>query len=118
MKKLIGISLICGLGFSFAPMAPAEGATAARTKYTKCLRMFGNEHLDLKTTVAAFDEAIKDACKEEKQATWEETRKDELSYGSSDQEARDFADEDITEMLRLIVERYGSLSSDNARFPD
>ena len=118
MKKLIGISLICGLGLSFAPISQADGATMARTKYTKCLRKFGNEQLELKATVAAFDEALKDACKAEKEATWEETRKDELSYGSSDKEAREFADEDIIEMLRLIVERYGSLSSDNARFPD
>lgn len=118
MKKLIGLSLVCGLWLTFVPVSKVDGATMARAKYTKCLRKFGNEHLGQKTTVAAFDNAIKEACKELKQATWDETRKDELSYGSSQAEAKEFADEDIAEMLRLIVERYGSLSSDNARFPD
>ena len=118
MKRLIiSAALISYLSAGLGTQAVAADDNA-RTKYIKCLRSFGNQHLEMLTTVNAFESAIADTCEKHRIATKVETAKEERSYGSDQAEADELAEEDIQELLRVMVEKYSAYQEDNVRFAD
>ena len=86
-----------------------------RVAYNNCLVEFTTTHLEQKTGLSAFRKAAKDACKSEKDALVAAIKKDELEFGSTDQEATDYAAEEAGNVLFSYIDSYNSYLNSNTR---
>lgn len=86
-----------------------------RVTYNNCLVDFVNAHLDQKTALNAFRDAAKDACSTERDALITAIEKDELEFGSTAKEAKDYAIEEAGNVLFSYNDNYRSFLNSNSR---
>ncbi len=109
MFALLSVAL---LSTATAGLADAE---TSRVSYSNCLTDFTITHLDQKTARGAFKKASKDACADERSAMITAIKKDELEYGSTEQEATDYATEEADGVLFSFTDAYSGYMSSNTR---
>lgn len=109
MFLLYGVAL---LSAATAGMADAE---ASRVNYSNCLTDFTITHLDQTTARGAFTKAATATCMDERNAMIAAIKKDELEFGSTDQEATDYATEEADGVLTSFTDGYAGYLSSNTR---
>lgn len=104
---------------SFAILVSASAATmdaeTDRVTYNNCLVDFVTTHLDQKTALSGFRSAAKKACISERDALVGAIKKDELEFGSTNQEATDYATEEAGNVLFSYIDSYKSYLNSNSR---
>lgn len=104
---------------SFAILVSASAATmdaeTDRVAYNNCLVEFTSTHLDQGTTLSAFRKAAKDACTSERDALVAAIKKDELEFGSTNQEATDYAVEEAGNVLFSYIDSYNGYLNSSTR---
>lgn len=95
--------------------ATVMDAETDRVSYNNCLVDFTITHLDQKTGLSAFRKAAKEACTTERDALVAAIKKDELEFGSTDQEATDYAQEEAGNVLFSYVDSYSGYLNSNSR---
>lgn len=104
---------------SLAILVTASAATmdaeTDRVSYSNCLVDFVGTHLDSKTSLSAFRTASKEACTQKRDALITSIKKDELEFGSTDQEATDYAEEEAGNVLFAFLDSYNSYLNSNTR---
>lgn len=90
-------------------------AETGRVNYSNCLTDFTTTHLDQKSTRSAFKRASKTACLDERSAMIAAMKKDELDFGSTEQEAIDYATEEADGVLFAFTDAYAGYLSSNTR---
>lgn len=104
---------------SIAILMSASAATmdaeSDRVAYNNCLVDFVLSHLELKTGLSAFRSAAKEACIAERDSYIASIKKDELEFGSTNQEATDYAEEEAGNVLFSFIDSYNSFLNSNSR---
>lgn len=101
--------------FSTVSAASIADAETARVAYSNCLVDFTVAQLDEKTGTGAFKKAAKTACVAEREAMISAIKKDEITYGSSDEEAASFATEEADGVLFAFTDSYAGYASSSTR---
>lgn len=109
--------MITALSFAIlvSASATAMDAETNRIAYNNCLVDFVTTHLDQKTTLNTFRGAAKKACTAERDALITAIKKDELEFGSTDQEATDYAEEEAGNVLFAYIDSYSGYLNSNTR---
>ena len=93
---------------SFAILVSASAATmdaeTDRVAYNNCLVDFVITHLDQKSNLSTFRTTSKEACTQERDALISSIKKDELEFGSTNQEATDYAEEEAGNVLFAYID--------------
>lgn len=112
-----GIAMITALSFAILVSATTANmdADTARIAYNNCLVEFTTTHLDQKTGVGAYRKSAKDTCASERDAMIATIEKDELEFGSTAKEAKDFATEEAGNVLISYSDSYSSYLNSNTR---
>lgn len=110
MIAFLSIALVSTL--STATIADAE---TARVAYSNCLVDFTTTQLDEKTGTSAYKKAAQTACSGERDAMISAIKKDEMTYGSSDDEATSFAKEEADGVLFAFTDSYAGYVSSHTR---
>ncbi|GAB5489481.1 MAG: hypothetical protein Pars2KO_30510 [Parasphingorhabdus sp.] len=104
---------------SFAILVSASAATmdaeTNRVSYNNCLVDFVTTHLDQKTALGGFRKVAKEACIAERDALVAAIKKDELEFGSTNQEATDYAQEEAGNVLFSYIDSYNSYLNSDTR---
>ncbi|MEP2102429.1 MAG: hypothetical protein ABJP02_13075 [Parasphingorhabdus sp.] len=87
----------------------------SRVNYSNCLTDFTITHLDQKTERRAFVKAAADACPDERSAMIAAMKKDELDFGSTEQEATDYANEEADGVLFAFRDGYSGYMNSSTR---
>ena len=108
------MSLILSMSLALATMQgdPIENA---REAYNKCMVTFTNSSLDEGVGGGAFARNAKDACAEQKADFVNAIVKAEVQYGSSQSEAKAYADEEVQMVVDTYSMQFGELKTTNAR---
>lgn len=101
--------------FSTLSAATIADAETARVAYSNCLVDFTTTQIDEKTGTSAYKKAAKTACSGERDAMISAIKKDEMTYGSSDDEATSFATEEADGVLFAFTDSYAGYVSSNTR---
>lgn len=101
--------------FSTVSAATIADAETARVTYSNCLVEFTTAQLDEKTGTGAFKKVAKTACSVERDAMISAIKKDEMTYGSSDDEATSFASEEADGVLFAFTDSYAVYLSSSTR---
>lgn len=109
MFTIYGVAL---LSAATAGMADAE---AGRVNYSNCLTEFTIAQLDAKAARGAFKKAAAKACLDERNAMIAAMKKDEVEFGSTEQEATEYATEEADGVLFAFTDGYSSYLSSNTR---
>ncbi|MEP3224685.1 MAG: hypothetical protein ABJO01_01830 [Parasphingorhabdus sp.] len=107
--------LLSSLALFSAATAGIADAEANRVNYSNCLTDFTVTHLDQKTERKVFKKAAAEACLDERNAMLTAMKKDELEFGSTEQEAVDYATEEADGVLFAFVGGYSGYMSSNTR---
>ncbi len=94
-----------------AATAGMVDAETSRVNYSNCLTDFTVTHLTQKTARGPFKKAVKDACTDERSAMIAAMKKDELEFGSTEQEATDYATEEADGVLFSFTDGYAGYMS-------
>jgi len=95
--------------------ATVMDAETNRVTYNNCLVDFVTTHLDQKTGLSAFRKEAKEACPTERDALVAAIKKDELEFGSTNQEATDYAQEEAGNVLFAYIDSYSNYLNSNTR---
>ncbi len=106
------LSTVALLTAATAGMADAE---TSRVNYSNCVTDFTITHLDKKTARGAFRKAVVDACPDERSAMIAAMKKDEMEFGSTEQEAMAYATEEADGVLTAFTEGYAGYLSSSTR---
>lgn len=106
------LSTVALLSATTAGMADAE---TSRVNYSNCLTDFTTTHLDQKTARGPFRKAAAKACPDERSAMLAAMKKDELEFGSTEQEATTYANEEADGVLLAFTDAYAGYLSSNTR---
>ncbi len=109
--------MITALSFAFLMSASsaAMDTETDRVAYNNCLVDFVSTHLDQKTGLNAFRPAAKKACLSDRDALIASIKKDELEFGSTNQEATDYAVEEAGNVLFSYIDAYSGYLNSNTR---
>ena len=86
-----------------------------RISYNNCLVDFVSTHLDQKTGLSAFRKAAKEACTNERDVWIAAIKKDELEFGSTEQEAKEYAQEEAGNVLFGYIDSCMGYLNSNTR---
>ncbi|MEO1045023.1 MAG: hypothetical protein AAFX04_06250 [Pseudomonadota bacterium] len=86
-----------------------------RKDYSNCMVDVTIEHLDKKTGTRAFKKAAQGACLEKRSAYIEALAKDEVAYGSTPEEAQEYAREEADSVMNAMVNGYDDMQQSNTR---
>lgn len=92
--------------FILAASASASPLVNTRKDYEKCLTKLTYDMLKERKSEDEFNDAAKTACEAEKAAFHAAVTKDERSAGSSVNDAKEFADEEVALVLEDMGESY------------
>ncbi|PHR18188.1 MAG: hypothetical protein COA41_10400 [Sphingopyxis sp.] len=110
MIALLSIAL-----FSTLSAATVDDADTARVAYSNCLVEFTTAQLDEKVGTSTFKKAATAACPSERNAMISTIKKDEMEFGSSENEATSFAREEADGVLFSFTDGYAGYASSNTR---
>ncbi|MEP2988969.1 MAG: hypothetical protein ABJN65_13340 [Parasphingorhabdus sp.] len=107
--------MITALSFAVLVSAAAMDMETNRVAYNNCLVEFTSTHLDQKTGLSVFRPVAKEACSSERDALVAAIKKDELEFGSTNQEATDYAVEEAGNVLFFYIDAYNGYLNSNTR---
>ncbi len=84
--------------------------------YSDCLLKLTVASLEEKKSVAEFEKAAETTCAAQRQGYHEAIAKSEIDFGSTEAEARTYADEELDNMLSAMKSNYTSYA-DSGSFP-
>ncbi|SIN97148.1 hypothetical protein SAMN02745824_2484 [Parasphingorhabdus marina DSM 22363] len=90
-------------------------ADSMRMAYNNCLVDFTIEQLDAKTKRSVFAKSAREACASQRDAMAAAIKKDELEFGSTEQEATDYANEETENVVFAFIDGYADYMSSNTR---
>ena len=88
---------------------------AMRVAYNNCLVDFTIEQLDAKINRREFSRTARNACVTQRDAMVAAIKKDELEFGSTEQEATDYANEETENVVFAYIDGYADYLSSNTR---
>ena len=97
---------------SSAALADAE---TTRIAYSNCLVEFTTAQLDEKVSTGDFKKAAVTACPEQRAAMIAAMKKDEIAFGSSQDEATTYATEEADGVLFSFADGYAGFANSNTR---
>lgn len=100
-------------GFLLFASANIVDAEASRIAYSNCLVDFTVEHLGKKTAAGAYKKAAKSACTAQRDAMAAAMAKDEIEFGSTEAEAKSYAEEEVSGVLFAFTDGYSEYLSSN-----
>lgn len=106
---------IYGVALLSAATAGMVDAEADRLNYSNCLTEFTITQLDAKTARGPFKKAAAKACPDERNAMIAAMKKDEIEFGSTEQEATEYATEEADGVLFAFTDGYSGYLSSNTR---
>ncbi|WP_417611703.1 hypothetical protein [Parasphingorhabdus sp.] len=109
------IGLLSIAFFSTVSAATIEDADTARVAYSNCLVEFTTAQLDEKVGTGTFKKAAAAACPSERTAMIASIKKDEMEFGSSEDEASSYAKEEADGVLFSFTDGYAGYASSNTR---
>lgn len=109
MFAMLSIALLTATSANFAD------AEAMRISYSNCLTDYTVEQLDLKVGAGTFKKAIQEACSTERDAMFNAIKKDEIEYDSSEQDAIDYANEEVESVWFAFADGYTGYMNSSTR---
>lgn len=99
-------------GLVLALMLAAQDPMMATNKaYSDCLLKLTVASLEEKKSVAEFEKAAETSCAAPRQAYHDAIAKSETDFGSTDAEARTYANEELDNMLSAMKSNYTSYAA-------
>lgn len=108
------MSAIFAIAFLSATTTVAD-AEAMRVAYSNCLVDFTVEQLEAKINRREFSRTARNACATQRDAMAAAIKKDELEFGSTDQEATAYANEETENVVFAFIDGYADYLSSNTR---
>lgn len=108
MSAIITIALL-------SATSSVQDAEAMRMAYSNCLVDFTIEQLDAKTNRREFSKTSREACATHRDAMAAAIKRDELEFGSTEQEATDYANEETENVVFAFIDGYADYLSSNTR---
>lgn len=113
---MILLSNIAALILLQSAAAPFTGSQEdARIAYSNCLVDGHNEAIDAKKTARQFENDAKELCLTERKNYHDIIYKEEKEFGSSSEEAKEFADEECDNTMNSIISSYAGNLESNAK---
>ncbi|MEW4466969.1 hypothetical protein AB1K62_03955 [Parasphingorhabdus sp. JC815] len=107
--------LIYSVALLSAATAGIADTETSRVDYSNCLIDFTTNHLDQKTARGTYIKAAQTTCMDKRNAMIAAIKKDELEFGSTEQEATDYATEEADGVLTSFTDAYAGYLSSNTR---
>lgn len=85
-----------------------------RVQLTNCIAKMTIEHLEKKTPQPLFEDAARSACTKQKENYMELIKADEMKFGSSESEAREYAKEEADNVVDSFISSYDDYLETNS----